>query len=206
MKILVGGAGGHALELLDELNRLRFLPEDIFLFDEVDSSKEAIKNRHVVLSRASEVTANMGIGFSFCLGVGSPALRRKLYEKLVALNGRYYPLHSPAASVSTSAKGEFDALAHSFVGSQARIGLGSLINVRANVHHECGVGDFCEIGPGAMLMGNSKIGNNCRIGAGAVILPGVTIGDEVIVGAGAVVTKNFDGSIVLKGIPARVST
>ncbi|MGX9457582.1 acyltransferase [Photobacterium damselae subsp. damselae] len=46
------------------------------------------------------------------------------------------------------------------------------------------------------------IGDYVQIGAGAIILPGVTIGSNVIVGAGAVVTKNIPDNKIAIGIPA----
>lgn len=47
------------------------------------------------------------------------------------------------------------------------------------------------------------VGNFTQIGAGAIILPGVRIGSKVIVGAGAVVAKNVPDNSVVVGVPAR---
>jgi acetyltransferase-like isoleucine patch superfamily enzyme len=93
-------------------------------------------------------------------------------------------------------------MAFSFVGPQTQLGKGVLVNSRANVHHESVIGEYSEIGPGALILGRVKIGKKCRIGAGAVVLPGVEIGDQVVVGAGAVVTKNVPDNQILVGIPA----
>lgn len=49
-----------------------------------------------------------------------------------------------------------------------------------------------------------KIGNYCFIGPRAIILPGVTIGDGSAVAAGAVVTKDVPPAKIVAGIPARV--
>ena len=91
----------------------------------------------------------------------------------------------------------------SFIRPETKIGIGVLINTRAHVHHECRVGDFSDIGPGAMLLGNSQAGKRCRIGAGAVLLPGIKLGDDVVVGAGAVVTKDWSNNSKIVGVPAR---
>lgn len=48
------------------------------------------------------------------------------------------------------------------------------------------------------------IGDYSQIGAGAIILPGVTIGIGVIVAAGAVVTKNVEDGVIVAGIPAKI--
>lgn len=50
------------------------------------------------------------------------------------------------------------------------------------------------------------IGEQCWIGMNAVILPGVVLGDRTVVAAGSVVGRSFRrGSLVLVGVPARVS-
>lgn len=49
------------------------------------------------------------------------------------------------------------------------------------------------------------IGEYVQIGSGAVILPGVTIGDRAVVGAGAVVRRNVPAGVTVLGIPARAA-
>lgn len=49
-----------------------------------------------------------------------------------------------------------------------------------------------------------NIGDYSQIGAGAIVLPGVTIGTGVIVAAGAVVTKNVEDGVIVAGVPAKV--
>jgi maltose O-acetyltransferase len=46
------------------------------------------------------------------------------------------------------------------------------------------------------------IGDYVQIGAGAIILPGVIVGSNVIIGAGAVVTKNIPNNKIAIGVPA----
>lgn len=203
MKILIAGAGGHALELIDEFHKLDFAASEITFFDETNNSKCMIRDSYRIFSSEKELIDEYEDGFSFCLGVGNPALRRIFYNKLRLIHGEYFPLHSRSTVISPTAVGRFDALAHSFVGAHSHIGLGSLINVSAHVHHECEVGEFCELSPGALMLGKSKIGNNCRLGAGSILLPGVTLGDDVTVGAGAVVTKDFNKAATILGVPAR---
>jgi acetyltransferase-like isoleucine patch superfamily enzyme len=48
-----------------------------------------------------------------------------------------------------------------------------------------------------------KIGNNCFIGVNCVIVAGVSIGTRCLVAAGSVVTKNFDKSTIVAGVPAK---
>ena len=47
------------------------------------------------------------------------------------------------------------------------------------------------------------IGNNCDVGFGAVIIGDVVLGDDIKVGANAVVNKNFKSNQTIAGIPAK---
>lgn len=49
-----------------------------------------------------------------------------------------------------------------------------------------------------------EIGDFCFIGPGAIILPGVKIGKGAIVAAGAVVTKDVTEYVIVGGVPAQV--
>lgn len=48
-----------------------------------------------------------------------------------------------------------------------------------------------------------KIGDYCFIGPRAIILPGVTVGKGAIIAAGAVVTKDVDDFAIVGGVPAK---
>ncbi|HAO47433.1 MAG TPA: hypothetical protein DCQ97_10945, partial [Chitinophagaceae bacterium] len=54
----------------------------------------------------------------------------------------------------------------------ARIGKGAICNTGCIVEHECVVGDFAHIGPGAVLCGNVSVGEGSFVGANAVVRQG----------------------------------
>ena len=85
----------------------------------------------------------------------------------------------------------------------ANIQEGAICNTGCIIEHECVVGAWSHIGPGAILCGNVKVGEGTFIGAGAVIRQGIHIGENCIVGAGAVVVKNIPNGSVVAGVPAR---
>lgn len=49
-----------------------------------------------------------------------------------------------------------------------------------------------------------SIGNFCFIGPRAIIMPGVTIADGAVVAGGAVVTKSVEKNTIVGGVPAKV--
>jgi serine O-acetyltransferase len=78
-----------------------------------------------------------------------------------------------------------------------------------NGHSE--IGDYCQIGPGAVLgtkgmgqKGAPVLGDHVFVGAGAKILGAVRIGNNVGIGANSVVLGDVPDNVIVAGIPARV--
>ena len=200
--MIISGAGGHALEVLDELKKIDPSMQFSF-FDNINKDIDLFQDLYPMLHFQNELTEAFSTNPFFSLGVGSPELRKLFFEIMSSEGGVYKPLRSISSQISPSASGDFDTMAFSYVGPNTYIGKGTLVNTRANVHHDCRVGEYVEIGPGALVLGQVQLGSFVKIGAGAVILPGVKLGENVIVGAGAVVTKNVPDGQKVKGIPAK---
>ena len=202
--MLIAGAGGHAVEVLDVL--LESYPrKSIAFFDDVTEIK-FVHGIFPVLKSLHEAKSWLQRDPHFCLGVGKPALRRALYSKLIGVGGQLVGIKAKSAVVSGFA-GNFswpiDLMCQSFISCCTQIGIGTLINHGVKVHHNVGIGEFCEIGPGAILLGAVEIGNDCLIGAGATILPKVKLAKNVVVGAGAVVTIDLTLAGIYGGVPAK---
>ncbi len=99
--------------------------------------------------------------------------------------------------------------AFSHVTSTIRIGRFFNANFYAYVAHDCIVGDFVTLAPGAQVNGNIHIGDHAYIGSGAVIKQGTPerprhIGSGAIIGMGAVVTRDVAPGETVVGNPARI--
>ena len=84
-----------------------------------------------------------------------------------------------------------------------QLGNGSICSTSSNVDHECIIGEYAHVGPGALLAGNIIVGDNSFIGANATVKQGIKIGKNVLIGAGAVVLKDVPDGVTIIGNPGR---
>jgi sugar O-acyltransferase (sialic acid O-acetyltransferase NeuD family) len=204
--MIIAGAGGHARELAGILAE-RNETSELFFFDDVSTDLvPPIWGRFPVVQRLDMAKKIIEKDPRFIIGVGKPAVRKALYQKFIDMGGEPYSVISPHAHVGefNVMLGEGQNIMNGAVLTQdISIGKGCLIHIHVSVHHDCRIGDFCELSPGSRLLGKTTIGNLVSIGSNAVILPGISVGDHAIVGAGAVVTKNVAAGSTVKGVPAR---
>ena len=92
---------------------------------------------------------------------------------------------------------------NSVLTSNINLGKQVHIDLACTIGHDCIVGDFVTISPGANISGNVEIQRGAFLGTGAVILEKVRIGEWAKIGAGAVVTENVPDNTTVVGIPAR---
>lgn len=82
---------------------------------------------------------------------------------------------------------------------------GVAISGKAKIGRNCYIHQCVTIGVKDGGHEGPIIGNDCNIGAGAVVIGGIRIADNVTIGANAVVTKNIDTpNSVWGGVPARL--
>ncbi len=207
MKLAIFGASGFAREVRDIAHEIGY--EKILYIDKTDF--ESMDGFQVV--RESELNSLKNAGFSFIIGVGSPALRKEIWGRYPDLC--YVNLIHPAASFGYGQLKELKKSKGNIVFAGVRltnsieIGNFGIYYLNCTVAHDCIIEDFVTISPGANISGNVKLSNGCYIGANACILQGKAIAEKLIVGAssvvgaGSVVTKSIPDNIIVKGVPAR---
>jgi sugar O-acyltransferase, sialic acid O-acetyltransferase NeuD family len=205
--MVVVGAKGHALEILDLLINNNY-DSDIFFFDNLSQTSEITSiNRFPILKSEEELLQQFKKNNFFVLGTGNPQVRKKMANYCILLGGSIQSAISGDAYISSlnvSLGKGLNIMHKVIIQPEVIIGAGSLINSCAVIHHQTQIGEYCEICPGAIITGNVQIGNNTLVGAGAVILPGIKIGNNVMVGAGAIVTKDIPDNLTVAGNPAKI--
>lgn len=200
--MIIAGAGGHAREILDILEK----ESSLFFFDNITKDKADRIHGVPVIGTVDDARIELKHDRRFIIGTGNTVVRKKLYELFIELGG--FPF-TPIASSARLSEREVvvedgcNIMHGVFISNRVHIGRGTLVNTNAHLHHDVVTGNFCEIGPAALLLGNVKLGNEVFVGAGAVLLPGIKIGDQAVIGAGSIVTKNVEAGRTVKGNPAR---
>ena len=201
--MIIAGAGGHALEILDILEE-NGSAENLWFYDQ-KIFDGLFQGKYPRLQRVESVKENLQKDKRFILGVGDPKSRKYLYQMFTGLGGECFSTRGRNSTISPYSEiNDSDVLDYCFVSSKVRIGKGTLINTRAQIHHEVQIGEFTVINPAAVLLGAVHIGDLCAIGAHATVLPGIKIGNQAIIGAGAVIIRDVPDGATVVGVPGKV--
>lgn len=206
--MLVIGAKGFAKEVLEVVHQLNQL-ENLAFYDDVNNEvPEKLFGQFPILNSIQEAANYFKtIDSRFTIGIGNPVLRKRIYDKFIAIGGEFTSVISPFAII-----GSYDVqigigsnvLSGAVFSNSSTIGKGCIIYYNAIITHDCEIGDFVEISPATTLLGRCKISCYSQIGANTTILPDITIGKNVIIGAGSVVTKDIPDNCLALGIPAKI--
>lgn len=209
-KILLLGAGGHCLSVIDSL-KSSYCYAEIGIIDKVhkgSSEKRMIMDVPVVGSD-DDLLQLFESGFTDAFitvgSVGDPFLRKKLYQGIKEIG-----FHVPNIIDKTSVVSSYANLSEGiFVGknavinAKATIGSCVIINTSATIEHECSIGEFAHLAPGSILCGNVNIGDNTHIGAGSIVKQGLHIGSDTMIGMGSVVINNIGNNVIAYGNPCK---
>jgi sugar O-acyltransferase (sialic acid O-acetyltransferase NeuD family) len=206
--MLIIGAKGFSKEVLQIFKDIG-ITEKIAFFDDInDNVAGLVFNQFPILKNEEEVVEFFKEnGNEFTIGIGSPVLRYKLYNKIIRLGGGFTSSISPLAQI-----GSYDVnigtgsnvLSQAVFSNSSSIGMGCIVYYNVILTHDCVVGDFVELAPNVILLGRSSVGSFSQIGANVTILPDISIGKNVIIGAGSVVTKDIPDNSLAFGNPAKV--
>jgi sugar O-acyltransferase (sialic acid O-acetyltransferase NeuD family) len=188
-QLFLYGGGGHAKVVLDVLQGSGLTVHGI-----IDSKFDGDL---LGVRRYREMPEGFG-GAKIIIAIGDNAIRKKISETLT--NRFANAVHASALISRHASLGVGTMILHRSIIQGSHV----IINTGAQVDHDCTVGNFVHVAPGAVLCGSISIGEGTLVGAGAVIKPGVTIGAWVTIGSGAVVVKDIPDFAVVVGNPAKV--
>jgi len=194
-KYWIYGASGHGKVVLDCMNANNM---QIAGYVDDDLSKKSFMNYPVYQSSIISVAVDKVI-----FGIGVNSIRKALAMKY---NFNYLTVSHSSASVSPySSIGRGSVVFHHCViQSGSSIGIHCIINTKASIDHDCSIGDYVHVSPGAILCGNVTVDDLSWIGAGSVIIQGISIGKNVMIGAGSVIIRDVPDNVIVVGNPGKI--
>jgi len=194
-RVILHGGGEHARVVLDSL--LSQPVEVLGIFDPKYSGEL------FGVKQLGTYDPNFDPVAKAIVSIGDNLLRKKATETMRHLFTSC--VHSSAIVSSRATHGHGCMILHgSIVQALSKIGNHVILNTGVQIDHDCIIGDYVHVAPGAILCGAVQVGEGTLIGAGAIILPGRKIGKWATVGAGAVVTGDVPDDTTVAGNPARV--
>lgn len=206
-KILLIGGGGHCKSVLDSILSLDEFGEIGIIDKKEYVGKTTMGISTIGCDEDLPALYNKGYRYAFVTigSIGNPTIRIQLFNRLKEIGFEIPKIIDPSSAVSKNANIEQGV----FIGKQAIVNAGvviqkgTIINSGSIVEHDCQIGAFVHVAPGAVLGGEVIIGENSHIGTNATIKQQVYIGSNSVVGMGSVVTRNIKANTIAYGNPCR---
>ena len=203
-RILLIGGGGHCKSVLDSLLELNEYAE-IGIVDKKENLGKSVMGVPVV-GCDDDLPALFRDGYRYAfVTVGNPTLRIKLFNLLREIGYEIPVIIDDSAKVSKHAiieQGVFVGK-KSIINAGAIIQKGAIINSGSIVEHDCQIGTFSHIAPGAVLGGEVVAGENSHVGSNATVKQQIHIGSYSIFGMGSVVLNDIDSKTMAYGNPCK---
>lgn len=211
--LMVVGAGGFAREVLDVVDainaaaaapvwRVRGVLDDA----PTSANVELLAARGVQVLGGIAEAAAVAEPASYVVGIGSPAVRRRIAATLDAAGFRAATLVHPTVTMGFGVRVGQGSVICAGVRLTTNITLGRHVhlNLNATVGHDTTLGDFVSVNPLASISGDCTIGSDVLIGVAGVVLNGLSVGEGSTVGGSACAVRDVPPGVVVKGVPAKV--
>lgn len=201
-----GGFGREVLDVVDAINSSASTPiwEVIGVADDAPSPENLarLERRGVAFLGAIETLAP---GVAFSVGIGAPAVRRRIAEALETRGLQPATLIHPTVTQGFDVEiGAGSVLcAGARLTTNVRLGRHVHLNPNVTVGHDTAIGNYVSLNPQSAISGDCLIEDEVLVGVGAVVLNQLSIGAGATVGGSACVVKALAAGVTAKGVPAR---
>ncbi|MAT44058.1 MAG: hypothetical protein CL609_17120 [Anaerolineaceae bacterium] len=203
-KMIIFGGGGHGRTLIELVQAMGSYDLVGIVDDHIPPETELLGVP--VLGGQAVLTTLYQKGICLAVngvgGIGNPSARWAVFESLQKIGFDFPTVVHPTAFVEKSAflDAGVQVLAQTYIGTQVKVGFGSVINAGAVLSHDVQAGICTNFSPGALIAGNVVFGDFTQVGMGATVNLNLKIGANVRIGNGATVKKDVpDDTIVRAG-------
>jgi sugar O-acyltransferase (sialic acid O-acetyltransferase NeuD family) len=201
--ILIYGGGGHAKAIMDMVKQIGeytiagILDDDKHLTGTQVLGIPVLGTQAILPALAGQGVKLAANGVGGILDIG---IRVKIFELLKGAGFTFPALIHPGATVEPSAKvGDgVQVFANAYVGSEAVLHPKCMVNTNAVISHDCEIGMYTHIAPGALLAGHVHVGARTLVGMGVTTAIGVKIGSGVRIGNGAIVLADVPDKTIIQ--------
>ena len=198
--IILIGAGGHALSVLDSA-----ISSGVKIRGFVDEHKSGSYLGFPILGK-SVLEIPHYQNYRYHIAIGNCARRREWFSFLQYHNLELANIIDPTAILSKMASigvGNYiGKLAVIIAGSS--IGDNNLINTKALIEHGCTVHNHSNLSTNSIINGDVNVEDCVFLGSSAICNGQISLGRESTIGSGSVVIRDVAPYCTVAGIPARV--
>jgi sugar O-acyltransferase (sialic acid O-acetyltransferase NeuD family) len=210
--VVVVGAGGFGRETIDIIEALNYEngTDTLTLVGVLDDDPSAANLERLAAREVSYLGGiarwiETGEPAQYLLAVGNPVVRRKLVTYFDAAGRVSAGVVHPQAVIGSEVRIGRGTIICAGVQVSTNVALGDFVhlNPNATVGHDTTLGAYVSVNPAAVISGECRIEPEVLVGAGCVILAGLRVRTKSIVGAAACVVRDVSRATVVKGVPAR---
>lgn len=189
--MIIAGAGSAGKETMEIY--LSTGEKDVVLYDDNKIKNTELFDDQQIICTENELIAEIKKNPLFCVAIGNPRRREKLFDKILSLGGipanimntnLFYCISDISQNGSIIQPGV--NISYGF-----EMGKSCMLHANSTIGHKVKLGNFINIGPSCAIIGPCEIGDYSYIGAGSVILPHHKIGRNVVISAGSVVDRDL---------------
>lgn len=209
-KIAIYGAGGLGREVAGGINRINKAGgeqwEIIGFYDDNKDVGSEVSHYGTVLGGINELN-EVKEPLALAIAVGSPKIRKLIFDKITNPNISYPNLIAPSFKVldpETFTIGRGNIIQDNCSATcNVTIGDFNVLNGSDIMGHDVVISNYNVLMPGVHLSGAVNVGDCNLLGVDSVVLQKVRVGSNITLGAGSVLmTKPKDGYTYI-GVPAK---
>ncbi len=198
-----GGLGREVFELASVINNNNKQWSEIIFIDDAD---EIDNPRNIRVLKFSDIINEFsGIDIEICIATGEPAIRKILYDKIIANGLELTTLVHPDVVIPHSTTIGKGTIICKFLSITCDIMIGNNVYIHPNVciGHDSVIGEHTVVSSYVDVAGDCQIGSSTFLAINVCMRQGISIGNDTIVGMGSVVHRDIPNDVIALGNPAR---